>query len=216
MKTRIVVAYLTVMLVAGLLGGTTMAIFTDVESNSGNIFVAGSVDIRADRNLGDPIPGPMFYTNIAEGTVEGAGSPHQPTLLWAPGDTHTRNLDVRNMGSLEVRLDQVSAQITSINGSPPEAFPGMAASWASKMKVKIYVAGFPQTKILYNGPLAVLLTGPQACIHQPVISPNIGLWPPMVQLVYEVSMDISAGNDLQGIVPIVSFSVFAEQTANNP
>ncbi len=78
------------------------------------------------------------------------------------------------------------------------------------------VAGHPSTKVLYNGSLATLLTGPQACVHKPVINPWTGPWPPMVQLVYEVTMNINAGNDLQGIVPVVSFSVFAEQTAHNP
>jgi len=215
-KARILMFYVAVILIGGLLGGTTMALFTDVESNSGNVFVVGSVDIRVDRNLGDPIPGPMFYTNLAEGTTPGGGVPLNPTGLWAPGDTESRNLDVRNMGSLEVRLHQVSAQITSVNGSPPEQMPALAASFANNMNVKIYVAGHPNAKVLYHGSLAALLAGPQGCLYRPLIAPNLGPWPPMVQLVYEVTMNLSAGNDLQGIVPIVSFHVFAEQTANNP
>lgn len=221
MKAKLFLLVLTVALVAALAGGATLALFTDTAANAGNAFTAGTVDIQADRDLGDPIPGPMFYTTIAEGTAVPGQGPYllNPTGVWWPGRTEARNLDVRNLGSLQVRLDRVSAEITSINGAPPAPEDPLAAYFAGNMNVKIYVAGQfvngQPSKVLYNGSLATLISGPQACVHKPLIAPFTGLWPPMVQLVYEVTMDLDAGNDLQGIVPVVSFSVFAEQTKNN-
>jgi len=53
-------------------------------------------------------------------------------------------------------------------------------------------------------------------LKNPVISSGVfPVWPGVL-LVYEVTMNINAGNDLQGMRPVVSFNVFAEQTANNP
>lgn len=218
MKTKLFILVLAVLLVAGLAGGATVAIFTDTANNDGNTFTAGTVDIAADRDLGDPIPGPMFYTSIAEGAVEEGQEEllENVTGVWWPGRTVSRNLDVRNLGSLRVRLNQVSAAITSINGEDPAENQSLADYFADNMNVKIYVAGHPTSKVLFNGSLTTLLAGPLDCDYKPAIAPYTGLWPPMVQLVYKVTMDSDAGNDLQGIVPVVSFYVHAEQTKNNP
>jgi len=212
---KIIITTITIMLFATLAGGATMAFFTDVAANVNNRFSAGTVEIVAIRAMGEPIPGPMFYTTEAEGRLPGQSGSIYPTGLWWPGRIVIRNLAVMNTGSLEVRLHKVSAQIESINGKLPTDEPVLSTSFANNMNVKIYVAGQPNW-ILYDGPLARLLT-PQTAIFKPVISRLVPPhWPPMVQLIYEVTMLSTAGNDLQGIVPIVSFSVYAEQTANNP
>jgi predicted ribosomally synthesized peptide with SipW-like signal peptide len=208
------------MVAAMLAGGATMALFTDTASNTGNNFAAGTVNIEADRDLGDPIPGPMFYTTSAEGATPGGALPlpANVTGLWYPGRTVTRVLDVRNAGSLEVRLHRVSAAITSINGisvSDPNYPSALATAFANKMNVRIHmmdiVGGTLQNVNLFNGSLATLLT-PQPTSHRPIFSPTGSIRP----VYYEVYMDINAGNNLQGIRPVVSFSVFAEQTKNNP
>jgi predicted ribosomally synthesized peptide with SipW-like signal peptide len=216
-QAKLFMLVLAVLLVAGLAGSATMAIFTDTETNTGNNFTAGTVNIEADRDLGDPIPGPMFYTTSAEGETPG-GDPPLPANVtgpWWPGRTVTRILDVRNAGSLEVRLHQVSAEITSINGQPPATNQALADYFAGNMNVRIYVrdtvAGVLQYVDLFNGPLDTLLT-PQPALHRPIFSPTGSIRP----VYYEVTMLSSAGNDLQGIRPVVSFSVFAEQTRNNP
>jgi len=216
LKTKLFMTTPPVLLVAGLVGGgATMAWFTDTATNAANTFTAGTVEIDVDRAGGDTTPGPMFYTTIAEGAAAPGQAPLHPTGVWWPGRTVSRELAVLNTGSLQVRLDQVSAEITSINGVSPGVNPALATSFADNMNVKIYVAGHPDD-VLYNGPLATLLFGPQSCLHQPLIAPWTGRWPSMLGLVYEVTMLTSAGNDLQGIVPVVSFSVYAEQTVNNP
>lgn len=226
MRNKIVLLTTIVLIAAALVGGATMAWFTDTETNATTTFTAGTVDITADRDLGDPIPGPMFYTTSAEGVATGGTTPGAPPLPanvtgpWWPGRTVTRILDVRNAGSLEVRLHQVSAEITSINGiqaSDPLYPSALATSFANRMRVRIYVfdippgGGLPQAMVMYDGLLAALLT-PQPAVHKPIFSIGGGIR----QLFYEVTMLTSAGNDLQGIVPVVSFSIFAEQTKNNP
>lgn len=214
------IASLSVVIAAGMLvGGATVALFTDQAMNVGNSFTAGTVDIDADRDLGDPIPGPMFYTTVAEGTMPGQDPDDvgHPTGQWYPGKEVSRLLIVRNMGSLRVRLHGVSAEITAITGLPSGADPALVAeSFAENMDVKIYVSGQP-TQVLYDGPLSDLVSAPQPAVHRPVIARwNPPAWPSTAVLCYEVTMDIGAGNDLQGIRPVVSFNVHAEQTRNNP
>lgn len=166
MKAKLLLLVLTVVLAFALAGGATMAWFTDTATNAGNTFTAGTVDIYAHRTLGDPIPGPMFYTTVAEGTVVPGQPPHNSTGLWWPGRMVARNLSVRNPGSLQVRLHQVSAEITSINGAPPTANPALAASFAAKMHVKIYVAGHPHTRNLLNGFPDNLQVSDDTILHQ--------------------------------------------------
>lgn len=215
MQRKLFLAALLVLLLAALAGGATMAWFTSTAANAPNTFTAGTVVINADRGLGEPLPGPMFYTTLAEGQV-GHLPPFNPTGPWFPGMSVTRNLEVRNVGTLQVRLHQVSAAISSINGLPPALNPAIAAAFAANMNVVVRMAANP-LQVLYNGPLATLLTGPQTCIYKPVISQwTPPAWPPMQQLLFEVSMSTSAGNILQGVVPVVEFFVHAEQTVNNP
>jgi predicted ribosomally synthesized peptide with SipW-like signal peptide len=215
LKRKLFLAAILILVLAALAGGATMAWFTSAASNAPNTFTAGTVSIAADRGLGEPLPGPMFYTTLAEGQV-GPLPAFNPTGPWFPGMAVTRNLEVRNIGTLQVRLHQVSAAIYSINGLPPDLNPALAAAFAANMNVKVRMAANP-LQVLYNGSLAALLTGPQACIFEPVIAPWIPpAWPPMQQLAFEVTMSTAAGNILQGVVPVVEFFVHAEQTANNP
>jgi len=72
-KTKIFMSMLVIALAAALVGGATMAWFTDEATNVGNTFTAGTVDIVAHRGMGDPSLGPMFYTTFAEGTVPPGG-----------------------------------------------------------------------------------------------------------------------------------------------
>jgi hypothetical protein len=84
------------------------------------------------------------------------------------------------------------------------------------MHVEIHVAGHDEQKELFDGTLYELLTIQEAD-HKPLIAPHIPPpGPPHIALVHRVTMMTTAGNELQGIAPVVSFKVFAEQTANNP
>jgi len=138
MKSKMFMSMLVIVLAAALVGGATMAWFTSAAANAPNTFAAGTVVISADRGLGEPLPGPMFYTTLAEGQV-GPLPPFNPTGPWFPGMTVTRNLEVRNIGTLQVRLNQVSAAIYSINGLPPALNPALAAGFLVGFVILIFL-----------------------------------------------------------------------------
>lgn len=129
MKKKIILSAATVLLVGGLIGGSTFALFNASSTNSAQTFTAGTVNIDSYRDGFDTIPGPMFYTTSAEGaTPTTPGYPGlKPTGYWAPGDTHVRSLVVYNAGSLDVALNKVKAEINSDQ-----------ANMASQMDVAVY------------------------------------------------------------------------------
>lgn len=211
MKSKIFLLVLSLVITISAVAGATYAWFTDSETSSENTFTTGTVDIEVDRE-NDYIPGPMFYTTAEEGATPDGTPGAFMTQLWVPGLMESRQLEVRNMGSLRVRLNQVGAEITSINGQEPSVLPALSASFAANMHVRIYTSA---AKVLYNGTLADLIGG-VLCSNPPELLPSVGSFHPHTTLIYEVTMSEDAGNDMQGIKPVVSFWVGAEQTANNP
>jgi len=98
MKTKIYVSMLVIALSAALIGGATMAWFTDTVSNTGNVFAAGTIDVQLQG--ADNVVAPIFnFQNIAPGWV----SP-------------TTTVNVRNAGTLPMRVRGiVSGQATATN-----------------------------------------------------------------------------------------------------
>lgn len=86
MKTKMFMSMLVIALAAALVGGATMAIFTDEATNDGNTFTAGTVIVDAG----------VTTLPAAAGNM-------------APGDTVTGSFTVTNDGTLELRFD-VSAE----------------------------------------------------------------------------------------------------------
>lgn len=82
MKTKIFMSMLVIALAAALVGGATMAIFTDAETSVGNTFTAGTVDIT------------VGTTTLAVNSGN-----------MAPGDTRTGSFTVTNAGTLALRFD---------------------------------------------------------------------------------------------------------------
>jgi len=101
MKTRIYVSMLVIALAAALVGGATMALFTDQDTNEGNVFTAGTVDIEAGE------------TSV----IIGAGN-------MAPGDTVTGSFTVTNIGTLELRYDVSSSVSGALFGGATPALVG--------------------------------------------------------------------------------------------
>ena len=102
------VAFVVMAAVAG--GGMTLALFSDQSAVSDAQFVSGTLEIEANRDMGDGIPGPMYYITAAGGGTD----PNQyPTGLWAPGDEHHRILQVENVGSLDAKLTHLRASLQS-------------------------------------------------------------------------------------------------------
>jgi predicted ribosomally synthesized peptide with SipW-like signal peptide len=104
MKTKMFMSMLVIALAAALVGGATMAIFTDTETNTGNTFTAGTVTL-----------------GIGSTTLEAnAGN-------MAPGDVRGGSFNVTNTGLLELRFDVSAA--TSGNlfaGATPATVGGLA------------------------------------------------------------------------------------------
>lgn len=204
MKKRVLLLSLAVILLCGLVGGATYALFSDQATNSNNTFAAGTVKVNADRNLGDPVPGPMFYTTRDEGNFnDPTWLVDHATGLWYPGKSETRQLIIKNDGTLHFRIRGLSAALTGISD------PAIATQFAGEMNVKIYVSN-DANSVLYNGSLATLLTGEQTVLHPP--GPFIGVGA-NEHLSFQVTMTDTGypQNNLQGITPLVAFNVFVEQ-----
>lgn len=201
MKKTVLRLAVLVAIISLLVGGTTLAIFTSVDTNSAAGFAAGTVQIDAYRNAGDTSTGPMFYTTLASG---GVGS-HYPTGEWKPGDSHARYLNVQNVGSLDVKMTRIQAEVTGL-----ESDPAAYAEFISQLKVK--VEGYAGT-LIAEQPLANFL-GSGAAITASEAAKMIYV-SGISNLKFTASLDINADNDLQGKSPMVSFIVVAEQAAHN-
>ena len=199
MKKRIVISTMVVTLVCMLIGGATFAVFTSQATTDSSTISAGTVEITVRRDMGDPVPGPMFYTTKEEGKFGSGSLPNWPTGQWYPGKTETRALIVKNSGSLNAVLDGVSAQVSNIND------PNVAQEFAQSMNVRIVPLGVTNV-VLYDGTLSGLTAGKVAASNSLPITVG-GEW----YLNFTVTMDIEAGNNLQGLSPKVAFSIYASQ-----
>lgn len=188
--------------------GTTFALFSaNVSSN--NDFVAGKLCITADRNDGDPVPGPMFYITPAQGQTPGGILGTLPTGLWAPGDTNTRTLTVSNPASCST----MGAYLTSISAT---MHPGGYLPMADKLMVEIYTpqGGGPDVMVA-QAPLSTFLAGPV-----PIIYPDNSKIPVALtanrHMKFKVHFDINADNSYQDKTLVVDFTVNSEQMPHNP
>ena len=96
MKTKIFMSMLVIALAAALVGGATMAWFTDTATNPGNTFTAGTIDIVLQDHPDDIVETPIFnFTNIAPG--------------WESGVV---TVNVQNAGSLPMKVRGVVSGTT--------------------------------------------------------------------------------------------------------
>lgn len=201
-KAILLLAAITAMAV-GVTAGT-YALFTASTAPANNIFVAGTLQIDSYRDNGDTINGPMFYTTVAEGDVDGPLGPSiHPTGLWAPGDEHVRVLIIENVGSLDAWLTSLGA----------DEHPGSSMHLANKMDYWVATdAAF--TDVVASGKLGSLITTDVNFTHQ---IPSIVGPPAVIQKLYfKVKLPLDADNSYQGLDLIVDFHVNAVQMKNNP
>lgn len=184
--------------VAVLVGtAATLALFTAETAPATSIITAGILEIDGQRDQGDNVPGPLFYTNGAEGsngTIDG----FLPTGFWAPGDEHHRVLQVENTGNLSALLKTVSAALESADSALPDVLD---------VKITSDPAG---VDVLASGKLRDFLTAPQS-IGAILADPGN-----VIDLHFWVSMPLDTGNGFQGLTLKVAFEVYAEQAAHNP
>lgn len=189
-------ALLTVLVMA--IGGASLALFTADASNEDNTFVAGTLDIDANRDQGDGVPGPMYYFDTSGG---GGTPPNQfPMGYLAPGDGGEdlhRVLQVENVGSLDARLIRIEGDLQS-------------GSQYLADKLELVITTNPEaTDVIYSGTVGDMITNGEDI--------NIELPPgDIANLHFWVEFPRDADNSYQGLSAVVSFSVHAEQVANNP
>lgn len=105
------------MLSVGLLvGGASYALFSSEAESSGNEFTSGTLTLSTNRH-DVPVAGPMFYVNDSNGGRMGTG-------LWAPLDSHSRAMLIKNTGSLDAKLKTVYAEVEA--GANAQAFAEQA------------------------------------------------------------------------------------------
>ncbi|MBO8157361.1 MAG: hypothetical protein H0Z32_13020 [Bacillaceae bacterium] len=221
------------LLTALVAGGATFALFTDQAANEGNEFTAGTVDLSANRDHGDYIPGPMFYPASLDPDGNHAYDENQVNPSgeaiggWAPGDNVQRTMIVTNEGSLD-------AKITGIKATPRDTYTQNLPSGGSNIvtgltsgdayeefieKAYVRVSIPDQELLLFEGYLYELINhevGFTPTLNQPVIqAPVAGFGGGTLNITFDVSLDKSAGNDLQGQNFIFDFGFYAEQVRNN-
>jgi predicted ribosomally synthesized peptide with SipW-like signal peptide len=207
MRKKLLITVTIFTLVMALAGGATFALFNDSASNESKTISAGTVDIEVNRNAGDSVPGPMFYTIAEEGIVEPDQNVYHATGLWAPGDSHQAELDIKNNGSLEAKLVRVEAEFTG----DTDFLNNQAAmeEFAKYMNVEI-IAHNNEDISVYNGPLADLMVAGGDYLDlvpgYTIIGKNS-----IAHFRFCLTLSKDAGNVLQGQKPIVSFTVHAEQ-----
>lgn len=107
--------------------GATFALFTNSSTNAGNTFSTGTLSFDSHRH-DVPITGPMFYTHDSDDGWMGTG-------LWAPKDVHTRAMLIKNTGTLDGKIESVSAFAQSSSGAE--------ADFAEQALVTIAVLDIP-------------------------------------------------------------------------
>lgn len=189
------VAFVVMAAVAG--GGMTLALFSAQSAVSDSEFVSGTLAIEANRDMGDGIPGPMYYITAAGGGTD----PNQyPTGLWAPGDSHHRILQVENVGSLDAKLTHMRASLES-------------GSMYLAGKLDVVVTTDPAgTNVVATGTLADFINADQMLVGGP-IDAMVG---DVINLHFWVSFPLDADNSYQGLSTVATFTVYAEQLSNNP
>lgn len=189
------VAFVVMAAVAG--GGLTLALFSAQSAPASAEFVSGRLDIDAQRDMGDGIPGPMFYIDAAGGGVD---PNNHPTGLWAPGDKNRRILQVENVGTLDAKLTHMRATLQS-------------GSMYLAEKMDVVVTTDPAgTNVVAMGSLADFINGNMSFIGG-AIPATVG---DVINLHFWVTFPLDADNSYQGLSTVVTFTVYAVQLANNP
>lgn len=191
---RISILFISIAIVAAMVGGGTMALFSDAETSNNNEFTAGTLDLTADR-VNDTIPGPMFYTTEDEGQTPDGLPGLNPTGYWKPGDTHHRALQLENIGSIDGCLKHARASLTS--GS---------RHLADKLQVRI-TTDADGNEVVASATLGQFIDSDQVFNPGP-ISIYVG---DIVNLHFWVTLPSDADNSYQGENLVAGFSVYAEQ-----
>ncbi|AIQ44767.1 hypothetical protein R70723_01745 [Paenibacillus sp. FSL R7-0273] len=112
-KKLLITALSSVVLLCAAIGGGTYALFTSSAQNTGNTVTSGTLTLSTHR-YDVPVEGPMFYTNDTDAGRMGTG-------LWAPKDSHTRAMMIKNTGTLDAKLTDLIALPEGTEGQKADA-----------------------------------------------------------------------------------------------
>lgn len=197
-KWLLVTALVAVTAVGG--AGLTLALFTDTADVAGGRLVAGTLKMEGNR-VDETLEGPIFYISNTGDGASPVGPGARETGLWAPGDSHEREWQIENVGTLDARLKEIKATET-------EAILGPSGeNLADVLHVTIRDVHGNE---LASGTLASFYAGK-------TLTPPIVLEPTdNVDLYITVELPRGTGNEYQGLKTVVTFSAYAEQVKNNP
>lgn len=185
----------------GLGGGVTLAMFTGSASNSSNEFTAGTLVLDSNRDQGDSIPGPLFYSTGEEGQTPDGAEGLIPDGVWAPGDEKHKILQIENTGSLDGWL--TGARATLQSGS---------RFLADKLEVRITVSDDSGNHTtVASGTLGQFIDGDRDFV--PAISLETG---EIANIHFWVKLPLDASNEYNNLTAVVGFEVQARQKRNNP
>ncbi len=207
--------------VAGLFAGTTFALFSASAKTATDTFTASQLCLTGQRDLGEPVPGPMFYVTAQQGATPSGQLGTFPTGVWAPGDLVARELNITNACATGSSMNAwlTSAWATVSTGTMP-------SSLADQLVVQI-LAPQPTDPTNYvlvaQGPLDEFLAGPVAMRFPFTYTGPSGATVNQVSLVKGGTMDLefrvafnhAAGNTYQGKTEVVDFHVMGVQQRNN-
>jgi len=137
--------------------------------------------------------GPMFYTTAAEGATPSGSPGRYPTGRWAPGDSVTRVLTVKNIDCDDtLQVDQLQIRLTGDSILAP------------KMAL---VVGNAENQILYSGTLENFAGQTTLPLAAPVVLPRGS----QKNLTFTVSLDRAASNTYQNRLLKADIIVVARQ-----
>ena len=140
---------LVAMLVMAMVGGGTWAYFSDVQTSSGNILTAGTLDIGLGNSLG----------------AAGAGSDATATWTsptgWKPGDNVTQTLYLKNIGTIAMSSVNITFGHIFTEGTPATVngnFLGDPTDNITKM-ISLSVATWNGTATSFQGDSLLTVSG---------------------------------------------------------
>lgn len=229
-KKRLALLALVSMLVLAIaVGAGTMALFTDTERNTNNMMMsAGKIDVGTSSE-------PMYYTGKSHPRDKWKQQYDLPQAIapyggeapgyWAPGDSIPREMDIVNSGKVNVAIKGVHARINmnptpgDVRGLPMDTTPGSSyQQFIDKMYVKIVDRNRGEAGgLLFNGTLRQLLntdsggSGGWSFTNEQIFVVPAGTKEGEQMIDFLVTMDRSAGNDLQNKTWVFDFVFTGEQ-----
>lgn len=205
-----------------VIGAGTFALFSASKTNANNHFKAGTIDLGTN-------PEPMYYTAASHPRSEWMQQYDLPRAIdpyggeaiggWAPGDSIDREMTIINSGSLDAIVKGVHARINL--SETPGGVVGLDQNhqdyqqFIDMMKVKI-VDRTGGGVVLYDGSLRNLLNAESGGNGGVMFdsSQQFVVGEPRT-IDFNVTMDLSADNHLQGKTWVFDFVFYAEQARNN-